>query len=120
MNLAMCSRLAHEVRLLPAKGVNASVDVGVVVLVVVSYGVDDLVWLLGCRGVVKVDKRVAVDFALRMGKSWRSAWISIVTFSASGFILLESVFASSSSSSACFSSKVCSLGNHAGASTLFG
>ena len=41
---------------------DSSVDVAVVVCVVVSYGFNDLAWLLGCGCVVKVDKGVTIDF----------------------------------------------------------
>ena len=48
--------------------VQAAVDVGVVVLVVVDERVDDLARLLGRRGVVQVDQRAAVHLALEDGE----------------------------------------------------
>ena len=45
--------------------VNTAVDVGVVVLVVVDQGIDDLVRLLGGRCVIEIDQRLAVDLSLQ-------------------------------------------------------
>ena len=88
------------------------------VLVIVGYGVDDLAGFLGGGCVVKVDERVAVDFPLEDGEVLAES-LEVYCFSASAFIFLDSLSANSSSSSACFSSKVSSLLSQFGSSAPF-
>jgi hypothetical protein len=89
-----------------------------VVLVVVSYGIDDLAGFLGGGRVVKVDEGVAIYFPLQDGEVLAQG-LEVYCFSASAFIFFESFCANSSSSSACFSSKVCSLLSQLGNSAPF-
>ncbi len=66
-----------------AEGVDAAVDVAVVVFVVVAEGVDDLAGFLGGGGAVEVDERVFVDLLVEdreivadvfPGNFWRGGW----------------------------------------------
>jgi len=99
--------------------VNRSVNIGVMVFVETGNGRYYLTGLLGSCSIIKVNKRIIVYFPR---KNWKiiSNPIGIQNyFSASVFILFESVFANSSSSRACFSSKVDSLGIQSGMALLF-
>ena len=84
-------------------------NVAVVVFVKIAFCVNDLAGFLGGGCVVKVDEGVAVYLAFEDGKVIAQfAGVYGDFFSSSTFNRLAKVFASSSSSNACFSSKVCS------------
>ena len=51
-----------------AEQVNAPMDVGVVLRVIVHQGVDDRLRLLAGRGVIKINQRLAVHLLLEDGK----------------------------------------------------
>jgi len=88
--------------------VDCPVYVGVMLLIEIFDGIDYLPWFL-CRGcVVEVDQWVVIYSAI---KNWEILADSLGIydcFYSPAFSLFDSVFASSSSSIACFSSKVSS------------
>jgi len=99
--------------------VNCPVDVGVVVFIKVFNGFDYLFgFLRGCC-VVKVNERVIVYFPFQYWKVFANPVGIEDYFSSATFNLFESIFASSSSSTACFSSKVNSVGSQLGLTPLF-
>ena len=98
--------------------IDSPVYIGVMLLIEIFDSIDYLPWFL-CRGcVVEVDQRVAIYSAIKNWKILANSLGIYDCFYSPVFSLFDSDFASSSSSIACFSSKVSSLGTQLGITSL--